>query len=228
MIRDGKISKWSLVYLAIGLIVGILTVCFLVVPNMRKSISAEYNKQAIALGEEQTRMASEILTLEDDKAKLETTIKNLKAKVKKVEEEAVDETLYEKLFEGIIKYIEKDSQGAAEILIKVDVSTLESKSAKDLYAKIKEEIFPGMSKKQYAEGIRFYNRGAYEDAIKTLKLALKYDKDNVNAMYYLGRSYQRVNDTKNAKKYYTKIINDYPNESRVSEATRRLEELEEE
>lgn len=228
VIRDGKISKWSLIYLAIGLVVGILTVSFLVVPNMRKSISAEYNTQAIALGEEQTRMAAEILTLEDDKAELETNVKKLKAQIKKVKDEAVDETIYENLFQGITQYIEKDTDGAAETLIKVDVSTLESKSAKNLYAKIKEQIFPNMSKKKYSEGIRFYNRGAYEDAVKTLKLALKYDKDNVNAMYYLGRSYQRLNDNKNAKKYYTKIINDYPNQARVSEATRRLEELKEE
>ena len=60
-----------------------------------------------------------------------------------------------------------------------------------------------------------------------MKKALKYNKDNVNAMYFLGRSYQRLEDTENAKKYYRKIINDYPNDVRVSEATRRLEELEE-
>lgn len=228
VIRDGKISKWSLIYLAIGLVVGILTVSFLVVPNMRKSISAEYNEQAIALGEEQTKMAADILTLEDDKAELETTIKKLKAKIKKVEAEAVDETIYETLFQGIIKYVDKDMDGSAEKLIKVDVNKFESKSAKSLYAKIKEQVFPNMSKKKYAEGIQFYNRGAYEDAVKTLKLALKYDKDNVNAMYYLGRSYQRLNDNKNAKKYYTKIINDYPTGARVSEATRRLAEIKEE
>lgn len=228
VIRDGKISKWSLIYLAIGLIVGILTVSFLVVPNMRKSISAEYNAQAIALGEEQTRMAAEILTLEDDKAELESTIKNLKAQVKKVKDEAVDEKIYEKLFDGIRKYVDRDADGAAETLIKVDISKLESKSAKNLYTLIKEKTFPNMSRKKYSEGIGFYNRGVYEDAVKTLKLALKYDKDNVNAMYYLGRSYQRLNDTKNAKKCYTKIINDYPNGARVSEATRRLEELKEE
>ena len=228
VIRDGKISKWSLIYLAIGLIVGILTVSFLVVPNMRKSISAEYNTQAIALGEEQTRMAAEILTLEDDKKDLQTTVKKLKAQIKKVEEEAVDETIYEKLFSGISKYIEKDMDGAAETLLKVDVSKFESKSAKSLYAMIQEKTFPNMSKKKYSEGYAFYTRGAYEDAVKTLKLTLKYDKSNVNAMYYLGRSYQRLNDTKNAKKYYSMIINDYPNGPRVSEATRRLEELKEE
>lgn len=228
VIRDGKISKWSLIYLAIGLLVGILTVSFLVVPNMRKSISSEFNQQAIQLGEEQTRMAAEILTLEDDKVKLNSKIKDLKAKVKKVQDEAVDEKLYEKLFEGIIKYIQKDNDAAAEILIKVDVSTLESKSAKELHATIKEQIFPNMSKKKYAEGIKLYNRGSYEEAITTLKLAVDYDEANVNAWYYLGRSYQRVNDTKNAKKCYNKIINEYPTGARVSEATRRLEELKEE
>lgn len=224
-LRDGKINKLSFLYLVIGIVVGVLAVFFLVVPTMKKSISAEFNSQAVAMGEEQTSMASEIQTLESEKEDLNDTIAELKKKMKKIEDEAVDESVYDNLFDGITLYANGDKDAAAETLIKVDISALESKPAKELYNKIKEETFEAMSTKKYVEGSGYYNRGNYDEAVKSFELALKYNENNANAMYYLGRVYQRNGDNKNAKKYYKKIINEYPNDPRYGDASRRLEEI---
>ena len=224
-LRDGKINKLSFLYLLIGIVVGVLAVFFLVVPTMRKSISAEYNRQAVAMGEEQMNMSSEIQSLESDKEDLNDTITELKKKMKKIEDEAVDESVYDNLFKGITLYANGDKDAAAETLIKVDISALESKPAKELYNKIKEETFEGVSTKKYAEGSNYYNRGKYDEAVKSFELALKYNENNANAMYYLGRVYQRQGDNKKAKKYYKQIINEYPNDARYGDATRRLDEI---
>ncbi|MBQ5791845.1 MAG: tetratricopeptide repeat protein [Clostridia bacterium] len=170
-------------------------------------------------------MASEIQTLESEKEDLNDKIAELKKKMKKIEDEAVDESVYDNLFDGITLYANGDKDAAAETLIKVDISALESKPAKELYNKIKEETFEAMSTKKYAEGSRYYNRGNYEEAVEFFELALKYNENNANAMYYLGRVYQRNGDNKNAKKYYKKIINEYPNDPRYGDASRRLEEI---
>ena len=85
--------------------------------------------------------------------------------------------------------------------------------------------FEAMSTKKYVEGSGYYNRGNYDEAVKSFELALKYNENNANAMYYLGRVYQRNGDNKNAKKYYKKIINEYPNDPRYGDASRRLEEI---
>ena len=91
---------------------------------------------------------------------------------------------------------------------------------------IKEETFANMSKVKYKEGYAAYAKGRYEDAITALKLALKYSSDNVDAMYYLGRTYQRTGDNNNARKYYKQIINNYSGNSSLSaQAERRLAEL---
>ena len=225
-LRDGKISKWSLVHILIGVIVGVLAVFFLVVPTIEKSIASKYNSEMVAMAEEQMGMSSNIQTLVNDKKDLEKTISNLKAKIKRIKAEAVDESLYDNLFKGISLYCQGEEEAAAEILVKLDISVLDSKSAKSLYGEIKAEIFPEMSEKKYKEATSYYNVGNYEESKAVLELALKYDESNTDAMYYLGRTYQRLENEKLAKKWYKKIINEYPSDYRVGEATRRLEEME--
>lgn len=225
VLRDGKINKWSFLYLIIGIVVGLLAVCFLVVPTMRKSIASQYNSEAVKMGEEQMSMQSTIQTLEGDKEDLKDDIADLKKELEKVKEEAVDESVYNTLFKGITMYVNGDKDGAAETLIKIDISSFESKSAKDLYNVIKEDTFAKMAQKKYVEGSAAYNAGKYDDAVKAFELALKYDENHVNSMYYLGRTYQRKGDNKKAKKYYKKIIDEYPNDVRYGDASRRLDEL---
>ena len=226
-IRDGKINKWSFLQLLIGVIIGVLTVFFLVLPTRENAISEKYNREAVQMAEEQTSMASEIQTLENEKEELQNTIASLQKKMKKIKEEAVDEALYDAFCHGIELYLGGDKEGAAQKLIAVDIYAFESEHAKLLYEIVKEELFPDMSKKKYAEGNAAYNNGLYDDALKLLELSLKYDENNVDAMYFLGRIYQRDGENKKAKKYYNKIINNYPDSSRVGEATRRLDEIQE-
>ena len=44
-------------------------------------------------------------------------------------------------------------------------------------------------------------------------------------MYFMGRCYQQKSDTDQAKEYYNKILDNYPDSARVSEAQQRMREL---
>ena len=228
VLRDGKINKWSLVYLLIGVAIGLLTVIFLVLPTRENAIASKYNSEAVAMAEEQTNLSSKIQTLENEKTELNQKISDLEADLQKVKDEAVDESAYNKFLKAVTGYINGEKEAAAETLIAIDISKFNSGAAKDLYNVIKEDTFADMSKKKYREGYSAYSSGRNEDAIAAFKLAIKYDADNVDAMYYLARCYQATGDDKKARKYYKKIINDYPNEiSLASQATRRLEAMSE-
>lgn len=60
---------------------------------------------------------------------------------------------------------------------------------------------------------------------KLLKKSLKFNADNTDAMYFLGRCYQQKSDFETAKQYYDQVVNDYPDSSRVAEAKSRLREI---
>lgn len=229
VLRDGKINKWSFLHLLIGVVIGFLAVVFLVLPTRESAIADKYNKEAVDMAEEQTNMSSQMQTLENEKKQLEQKNKDLEAQLKKVKEEAVDEAAYNNFLKAVTLYIGGEKDVAAEKLIKINISKFDSKAAKELYNMIKEETFTNMSKLKYKEGYAAYAKGRYDEAITALKLALKYSSDNVDAMYYLGRTYQRTGDNTNARKYYKQIINNYSGNSSLSaQAERRLAELPEE
>jgi len=58
-----------------------------------------------------------------------------------------------------------------------------------------------------------------------IEKSLSFDENNTDAIYFLGRCYQQKSDVEKAKSYYNKIVDNYPDSKRVSEAKRRLREL---
>lgn len=227
-LRDGKISKWSFLYLLIGIVIGLLAVIFLVLPTRESAIADKYNKEAVKMAEEQTNMTSQMQTMEEDKKNLQKKIDSLEAELQKVKDEAVDEAAYNKFFKAVTQYIQGEKEMAAEALVKMDISKFESKAAKELYDAIAADSFADMSVTTYKEGYSKFLRRDYAGAVDLFLLALKYDETNTDSMYYLGRSYQMLGQDSKAKKYYKKIINDYATSARVGEATRRMEEFTEE
>jgi tetratricopeptide (TPR) repeat protein len=67
--------------------------------------------------------------------------------------------------------------------------------------------------------------GAYKEAIDLLTKAFKYDDANVDALYYLGRSYQFAGNKEEAKKCLDQVISDFPDSRRVAQAEEHLKEL---
>ena len=226
VLRDGKINKWSFLHLLIGVVIGFLAVIFLVLLTRESAIADKYNKEAVSMAEEQTSMSSRMQTLENEKKQMEDKNTDLKAQLKRIKEEAVDETAYDNFLKAVTLYIGGEKEQAAEKIIKIDIKKFQSKAANELYNQIKEDTFSNMSKTKYTAGYSAYAKGVYEDAIKQLKLALKYNPDNVDAIYYLARSYQRMGDNKNARKYYKDIVNNHAdNAGYSSQASKRLGEL---
>ena len=87
------------------------------------------------------------------------------------------------------------------------------------------------TKKYFEEGRDAYNgtgsysKKDYDKSIKLLEKSLSFDENNTDAIYFLGRCYQQKSDVEKAKSYYNKIVDNYPDSKRVSEAKRRLREL---
>lgn len=223
--QDDKPNIWVFVNLILGAVVGIAFAYFLIVPTVKKNVAAEYKTQV----QEQSDVASSkdttIRSLEKDIEDLNGQLTEKDEEIQKLKDSMVDETVYDSLFEAVTLYQQGDTTGAAEKLLGVQVKNLTSSKAKEYYNTIKEATFTNASADLYNQGKVKYNYGNYTEAIPLFTRAIKLDKENVDAYYFLARAYERSGDTEKATKYYNKVIDDFAGSGRASEAKTKLQYL---
>lgn len=235
--KEEKPSILPFVNVVVGVIIGMALMGFLIMPHINSTKSQKANSEFKKYSEQKAASDSDVSTLKTENEKLQKELD----KIKKENEElqggsgeggATMQESYEYFISAIQFYQKKENESAAKALAKVNSNILESDDAKNTYDKIKKDTFPVVSESYFKQGRDAYNGQGdyagnrdYEKAVKLLEKALEYDEENTDAMYFLGRCYQQQSDSEKAKEYYNKIINDYPQSNRVSEAQRRLREL---
>lgn len=235
--REERPSVMPLVNIMIGMILGLAVMYFLVIPHIRSSDTAEANKKFQQYSEDQAASDGDVSTLKNQNETLQARVDELTAQLTELQGgDSSDLTSiqdnYDALLDAYNSFQKGDKEEAAEKLSAINIDKISSDVAKEFYETIKGDTFAEASEKAFTQGRDAYNGEGeysghrdYEKAIELLEQALEYNKDNTDAMYFLGRCYQQKSDAERAKEYYNQIINDYPDSHRVSEANRRLREL---
>ena len=96
-----------------------------------------------------------------------------------------------------------------------------------LFSQLSEESLPQIAKSAYNKGYSQFSVGDYKNAIDNLTKAFEYDDTNVDALYYIGRSYQYSNENAKAKKIYKQVIKNFPDNRRAVQAETNIAEMEE-
>jgi tetratricopeptide (TPR) repeat protein len=223
--KEDKPNIFAFVNLILGVIIGVAVVYFLIVPTVEKKINNEYKNKDIKYSSEQSTNSNKIKGLETEKADLETKVADLQKQIDEFEKIEIDESLYDNLFTSAKQYMDKDKEKAAETLLKVKEGALDNTAAKSLYDFIKNDTFKSMSDDFFVEGRNLYNSQKYDEALKKLNKAVEMNPENVDAIYFIGRTYHRLDDKENAITYYNKVIHDFPDSARVAEAKSKLKEI---
>lgn len=233
--KEEKPNVWLFINLIIGVAFGILGAVFLVVPTVKSTYQGELKQKEIEYNEGINKYIQTNDSLEKEKTELESQITALQAKVEEYEGIEYDDTIYDGLMntaELYIKELEKgnvtdiDYVAVADALTGVKEDKLEKQPAKELYASLKESVSLKASDILYNQGHSSYSSRKYDKALEQLLKAYEYNTDNVDAAYFLGRTYHQQNDIENAKKYYTIVKENFPDSNRASEASDRLAALE--
>ncbi len=235
--REDKPNIMAFVNLVIGVLIGLAVAIFLILPSIKKDdisgnnqdYDENYSAGMVALEEKEATIAQ----LLSDKEALEETVIRLRAELEEIVLPEINPKLYEPLFEASSLYMdelakeEKDREfmQIAEILRLLDTSQYESELSLQLIDRIKQEIYPGLSKEYYNSGHDLYGDYKYEEALVDLMLSYNYDPTNVNTIYFIGRTYHRLEDYDNAKVYYEMIINDYSDSKRFQNAKSYLRRI---
>ncbi len=235
--REDKPNIMLFVNLVIGVVIGIALMAFLVVPTIKKNNestgqNSNYTDNS-GMKTQLEQKEQEIKTLKGDNENLQKQVKNLQTKIDKTVIPQDQSVIYETLFTATDQYLTelgkadsaRDYSGVADALAAVDNSKIANQKALTLLEGMRAIVYPVMTEKKFETGRSLYNKGKYEDALTDLSKAITYDANNVDAIYFTGRCYDRMGDKENATMNYNKVINDFPNSARVSQAKSHLKRL---
>ena len=215
--ESGK-TKSPMFYMVAGIIIGIIVAAVLIYPTVRASFRSQ------ATSEEQD--------YEEQLEAKDTQLKEAQDAQKKAEDELAEYTksgeeggIYDTLLMAMQNYNDKKYDEAATALLKINSDNLTTDNMKKIYNDLTKQVYPQAYSGLYSKGYNAYRSKDYKSAITYLTNATKVDDSQVNAYYYLARSYEDNKDTDNAVKIYNQIIKKFPSTKSAATAKQKVSQL---
>ena len=198
----------------IGVVIGVAVMGLLIMPALQSKKSGELNK---AVAEYSDQVDAKSATLDSLQAENDS-LKQQNEEAAKAASEAADKvSSYEELLKAYASYSSGDSAAALQQLETINQDTL-SDDAKTLYSSVFSEVGATAVQDLYRTGYDAYQKGDYATAIEDLGKCYELDNTQGDALYFLARSYHKSGDTENAKIYYQKVIDEFPNTRKATDA----------
>ncbi|MBQ9562166.1 MAG: tetratricopeptide repeat protein [Lachnospiraceae bacterium] len=230
--KEEKQSVFTWLNLFIGLGVGVLLCMVLAFPSYKRKLSQENNAAITALSERVAGFDAEKSSIVSERDRLEAQAKQLEEELAKYRQEETDTAnaaqSLESLLSAVKLYVDGETpENVVKTLLGVNMDLVDNQTAKDMYdallKKTKDEVIPAWVKRGIEEE---YNEGSFKTALATFTQVLEMDPNNTTAIFYVGRCHHRLGDTDNAKIYYQKLIDEFPECEEIEQAKRRLGEIE--
>ncbi len=234
--KEDKPNIMVFINLVIGILIGIAVSAILLVPTIEKRRAANPDTENIDYSSSIARIEeqkNEIDSLKADKVQLEHQIQSLQSQIEGLTTSDSKDGIYDTLFEATQLYLqelEKSQKNrkytaVADKLATVEEDKFENDTAVTLAELMREVSYPDAAEDYYDAGHDLYGDGKYNEAIKELEKALIYDPKDVNAIYFIGRSYHKLGDKENATLYYNIVLTEYPDSNRADNAKDYLKEI---
>ena len=214
----------TIINMVIGIAIGIAITCFLVVPGVRRTVMNNTKAEVLDANNTISSKNQTITSLQSQVDDLTSQITD----AKNSEEESANKLeSYDKLLTAYETYTTGDIEKAGDALSSVNVDDL-SADAKSIYDTINAQVNAEYMAALYKEGYDAYSGKKYDDAVSALSKVVEMDEtyENGNALYYLAQAYRKNEDMENAKIYYQKVVELYPNTERAANAQNYLDQSE--
>lgn len=224
------VSFSAILYLLIGLAIGVAMTVFLILPARIQSVRDNVSEQLKTVSEQ---LAAESATTNDLQQKLETLQRENDDLHTEMEAYVgTDGTIQimDNMLKAVNDYLEnpEDVEQIASYLesIQDEVVLAEtSESFQAVYQSLLEAVGPSVAETYYDNGMAAYRQEVYTDAIQNLEKAYIYDSDNIDVVYNLANAYYRNGDSENAAVYYQHVIDNFPGTERARRSEDYLEEI---
>lgn len=213
----------TILNLVIGVVIGVLITCFLIIPSVRQNAVSDTRKAELEANNELTTRTQEIKGLEQE-------IEDLKKQIEDMESDSDDSQKiinnYEQLIVAYDAFVQGNIQGAGDTITNVDPELLGTQ-AKAVYESLNTQVNEQYIAAVYEQAEQDYNSRNFPAAITGLEKVVQAEEDYEDgyAIYYLAQSYRQTQDIENAKKYYQRMIELHPGTERAKASAQYLEEL---
>lgn len=219
----------TLINIGIGLIIGLAATYFLLVPAAQSNVKNEEQKKITEISNQLDTKTSRIQELENTEKKLNKQIEKLEQDIERLVGVGGTIQSYDDLLIAAADYlVNKDNQvTAAELETIAQNVVLEdtSDSFQQLYQTLLVSIGAELSTSYYDEAYEHFRQEDYNLAIEAFIKAAYYNPDNVDAYYYLARSYHKNGNETEAIAAYRKVLELFPESGRVRDSKRYLGEM---
>ena len=225
-------SKSTLVGFVVGFLLGAAILFFLVLPGRIESVRTELENTIRSANETKEAQSATIAALESQVESLTKEKDSVVAQYGNLYGEKSNQEAVTALLGAVQAYLtdETNVEGLAafmDVCIQNESFYLENSNViLDMYGSIKEVTYSGLAQYHYDKGYDAYEAKDYQTALLELELAVQYYSGNADSQYYLGATYQALENYEKAKEVYNNIIENFPNSSRVNQARRALSSME--
>jgi len=224
------VSFSTIVYLLIGLAIGVAMTVFLILPARIQAVRDNVSEQLKTVSEQ---LSAESATTNDLQQKLDTLQRennDLRTEMEAyVGTDGTIETM-DDMLAAVNNYL-KDPGDVGQVAsylesIQNDVALTEtSESFQAVYQSLLEAVGPSVAKAYYDDGMAAYRQEVYTDAVQNLEKAYIYDSGNIDVVYNLANAYYRSGDFSNAAVYYQRVMDNFPGTERARRSEDYLEEI---
>lgn len=218
-----NVGLHTMVNIAIGVIVGVAVMAFLVMPAVSASKQSKLNKQTVKFSDQIATQKSQISAL---KKELETYRTDSKEAENQQQTTETTKTSYESLMTVVAHESAGDMSNSAlaEELLKINSDTLGT-SGKDEYDSLTKKIYPKVCESLYSTSQKNYEVANYDTAVTNLEKVVQMDAGYQDgaAMLLLAQSYEKQGEQDKANTYYQKIIEDYAGTQAATDAQDALD-----
>lgn len=224
------VSFSAILYLLIGLGIGVAMTVFLILPARIQAVRDNVSEQLRTVSEQ---LAAESATTNDLEQKLDTLQRENNDLYTELENYVgTDGTIQtmEKMLAAVNGYLQnpEDVEQVAEYLesIRGEVNIEETSEAfQAVYQSLLAAVGPSVAQTYYDDGMAAYRQEVYADAIQNLEKAYIYNPENIDVVYNLANAYYRNEDYENAAVYYQLVIDNFPGTERANRSADYMEEI---
>lgn len=209
----------SILNIIAGLVIGMLSIYFLVMPANTKSLNTAHNQELL----DYSRKISELDQQLDEKTgefdDLQAAAEEMEARLATIDEDnQAVLAQYQTVIHILQAYREDDLLAAVQSYASLDPSLIQDESVTAIINKITQDMTTEGYQTLEELGTSSWNAGNKEEAAVYYEKSLQVKPDNTSAMYLLGRIYQELGNTDLAVQWFTKIIDEYPDSSQAEQA----------
>ncbi len=219
--RDVNIAKFTLVYVFVGLILGIVTMAFLILPSRENAVRDEYKDIKLTFSDEIAKKNASISDLQSEVSAKDSEIEQLNKKLEDQKQEASGSGVYESLFEAKALSDAGKHEEAIWKLENISADSYQAEAAKKMYTDIMDAGKGKIYESIYQDGMTAYDDQDFEKAIKYLKMATSIDAEKVDAWYFLGKAYEASSKVEEAQKIKDYINENFPDSQYASGSSSR-------